>query len=102
MHFSYQEGWGEPTCTLGPWKQGFRHPTRNECMSWFTQIYQEGLFLLLRPTIDPIVTSRKHCEKEPQLFSRCGYFDHLDMQSLNLFVCNLKNFGAFTIPLERF
>ena len=27
-------GWGKPT-TL---KQGFRHPTRNECMGWFAQI----------------------------------------------------------------
>ena len=21
-----------------PWRQGFRHPTRNECMGWFAQI----------------------------------------------------------------
>ena len=25
-------GWGKPTCTLVPWRQGFRHPTKNECM----------------------------------------------------------------------
>ena len=25
-------GWGETTCTLIPWRQGFKHPTRNECM----------------------------------------------------------------------
>ena len=31
-------GWGEPTRTLVPWRQGFRHPTRNECMGWFAQI----------------------------------------------------------------
>ena len=30
--------WGEPTCTLVPWRQGFRHPTRNECMGLFAQI----------------------------------------------------------------
>ena len=30
-------GWGEPTGTLVPWRQGFRHPTKNECMSWFAQ-----------------------------------------------------------------
>ena len=29
-------------------------------------------------------TSRKHCEKEPQLFSHCGSFDHHAMQSLNI------------------
>ena len=29
---------GEPTHTLAPWRQGFRHPTRNECMGWFAQI----------------------------------------------------------------
>ena len=32
------KGWGEPTCTLVPWRQGFRHPTRNECMGWYAQI----------------------------------------------------------------
>src|ERR1700738_5298884 len=32
------EGWGEPTRTLVPWRQGFRHPTRNECMGRFAQI----------------------------------------------------------------
>jgi hypothetical protein len=31
-------GWGEPTRTLVPWRQGFRHPKRNECMGWFAQI----------------------------------------------------------------
>ena len=30
--------WGEPTRTLVPWRQGFSHPTRNECMDWFAQI----------------------------------------------------------------
>ena len=33
-----ERGWGEPTRIMVPWKQGFRHPTRNECMGWFTQI----------------------------------------------------------------
>ena len=33
-----QQGWGETTCILVPWKQGFRYPTRNECMGWFAQI----------------------------------------------------------------
>ena len=31
------KGWGETTRTLVPWRQGFRHPTRNECMGWFAQ-----------------------------------------------------------------
>ena len=31
-------GWGESTRTLVPWRQGFRHPTKNECMGWFAQI----------------------------------------------------------------
>ena len=37
VHYSF-DGWGEPTCTLVPWRQGFRHPTKNECMGWFAQI----------------------------------------------------------------
>ena len=31
-------GWAKPTRTMVPWRQGFRHPTRNECMGWFAQI----------------------------------------------------------------
>ena len=31
-------GWGKPTRTLVSWRQGFRHPTRNECMGWYAQI----------------------------------------------------------------
>ena len=31
-------GWGERTRTLVPWRQGFKHPTRNECMCWFALI----------------------------------------------------------------
>ena len=33
------DGWGEPTLTLVPWRQGFRHPRRKECMGGFAQIY---------------------------------------------------------------
>ena len=29
--------------SLIPWKQRFRHPTRNECMGWFVQIQVGGL-----------------------------------------------------------
>ena len=32
------KGLGKPTHTLVPWRQGFRHSTRNECMGWFAQI----------------------------------------------------------------
>ena len=32
------DNWGEPTRTVVPWRQGFRHSTRNECMGWFAQI----------------------------------------------------------------
>ena len=32
------KSWGETTRTLVPWRQGFRHPTRNECMGYFAQI----------------------------------------------------------------
>jgi len=28
-------------------------------------------------------TSKKRCKKEPQSFSHCGSFDHLDLQKLN-------------------
>ena len=33
------QGWDGTTRTLLPWRQGFRHPTRNECMGWFAQIH---------------------------------------------------------------
>jgi hypothetical protein len=55
-------------------------------------------------------TSRKHCQKEPQLFFHRGFFDHPDMQSLKrqhvVFFgfpayINFKNLGSFNIPLER-
>ena len=41
-------------------------------------------------------TSRKLCEKEPQSFSHCSYFDQHDMQSLNnykiiIFIFQLQN-----------
>ena len=39
----WNEGRGEPTRAVVPWRQGFRHPTRNECMGWFTQIWKECL-----------------------------------------------------------
>ena len=29
-------GWGEPTHTLIPWKEGFSHPIK--CIGWFAQI----------------------------------------------------------------
>jgi hypothetical protein len=35
------EGWGDSTYTLVSWRQGFRHPTRKECMSRFSQIHSE-------------------------------------------------------------
>ena len=31
---SFLQGWGEPTRTLVPWRQGFRHPTRSRAMLW--------------------------------------------------------------------
>ena len=39
--------WGATTHTLVPWRQGFRHPTRNECMG------------LVRPNPSPL---GRHCE----------------------------------------
>ena len=33
-----EQGWGKPACTLVFWRQGFRHPARNECMGWFARI----------------------------------------------------------------
>ena len=43
-------GWGEPTHTLVPWRQGFRHPTRNEIMGWFAQIiYGLGFHWTIHP-----------------------------------------------------
>ena len=35
-------GWGEPTCIVVPRRQGFRHPTRNECMGQIAQITYPG------------------------------------------------------------
>jgi hypothetical protein len=37
-----REGWGRPTPTLVPWRQGFRHPTRNECRCWSAQTGREA------------------------------------------------------------
>ena len=31
----YQDGWGETTRTLVPWKHDCNHPTKNQCMGWF-------------------------------------------------------------------
>ena len=36
------EDWGEPTRTSVSWRQGCRHPTRNECMDWLAQISYWG------------------------------------------------------------
>jgi hypothetical protein len=38
-------GWGKPTRTLVPWRQGFRHPTRKECMGWIAQILVMHLYI---------------------------------------------------------
>ena len=53
------EGWDEPTRMLLPWSQGFGHPTRNECMGWFTQIYNQistRLNFLLKASFRLLVT----------------------------------------------
>ena len=56
-----------------------------------------------------LITSRKHGEKEPRLFSRCGSFDHHDLQSYNDYkfyfsICDCKSkcLGACDIPLEGY
>jgi hypothetical protein len=36
---------GKPTRALVPWRQGFRHPVRNECIGWFAQISKKWLLL---------------------------------------------------------
>ena len=36
-----EEDWGEPNHASVAWRQGFRHPTRNECMGWLAQILEE-------------------------------------------------------------
>ena len=41
----------EPTCILVPWRQGFRHPTRNECMGCFNQIIHTRWPLAQSPLI---------------------------------------------------
>ena len=48
-------GWGETTHTLLPWRQGFRHPTRNKCMGRFTQIIPYSLeFIIITITVGDI------------------------------------------------
>ena len=37
----HAQGWGEPTRIMVPWRQGFRHPTKNKCMGWFTRIHAQ-------------------------------------------------------------
>ena len=68
---------GEPTRTLVPWRQGNRHPTRNECMGWFAQILltqsfhlfpkvttinKEVFVLLTAPLLDVIL---RRCQFTP-------------------------------------
>ena len=35
LPMSTSKSWGKLTRTMIPWRQGFRHPTRNKCMGWF-------------------------------------------------------------------
>ena len=42
-------GWGKPTHTLVPWRQGFRHLIRNECMGWFAQIFGSPGKIVITP-----------------------------------------------------
>ena len=32
LNLALWEGWGKPARTLVSWRQGFKHPTKNECM----------------------------------------------------------------------
>ena len=42
-------------------------------------------------------TGRKHCKKEPWLFSHYGSFHHPDLQSLNKYTFFLVHQGASTV-----
>ena len=58
------QGWGELTSTLVPWMQGFRHPTRNECMGWFAQIQTQLVHMELvvrSPCSSRGALSNDHC-----------------------------------------
>ena len=53
-------GSGEPTRTMVPWRQGFRHPTKSEFMGWFTQILV-GMAIGLTLAVGPLpILSRKN------------------------------------------
>ena len=43
IHYLVHKGWGETTCTLVPWRQGFRQPTKKACMGWFAQIVHNDM-----------------------------------------------------------
>ena len=36
------KGWGETTRTLISWRQGFRHPSRNECLGWLPKLSRKS------------------------------------------------------------
>ena len=57
---------GEPTRTMVPWRQGFRHPTRNKCMGWFAQILGIPVSLFIWFT-EPTSTTNYSCFRCPLL-----------------------------------
>ena len=65
MMSKFVVGWGELTHALVPWRQGFRHPTRNECMGWFAQICQPHVTLVAyKPGSVPKHMYSSHQSKE--------------------------------------
>ena len=62
-------GWGETTRTLVPWRGGFRHPTRNECMGWFAQIQKLVQVNLVMLQSSRLVYTRVQATKIPQIWA---------------------------------
>ena len=58
-----EAGWSEPTCTLVLWRQGLRHPTRNECVGWFAQIGEASLHSKLLPPTPRLQGSTNNSHK---------------------------------------
>ena len=72
------EGDLEGSKVVEPTPSGRRHvfmSSQGCCAAWY--------LVRRKKNVCYFITNRKHGEKEPQLFSQCGSFDHHALQSLN-------------------
>lgn len=99
--------WAEPTRTLVLWSQGFKHPARNECMGWFTQIILDvgnGLRIRIfhfRITLCCVVGLWFHRPVSPMSRSNCVGLDPLQTQSAKDSMIIVVLLGLICSPVLR-